>query len=155
MHFIGDGNNSAPAGEPSDAGASGELPMPRYRVAVMMDGEKTWLDWMCGMRCECGHCDDTYAGIPGIGIVDVEFDGGSLGPKGWFTKNMKGNKLIGLTVFYDTPHPEKTGYYAAMYRVHWGGGNPGWGKYEYDDDDGGAGNDKDQLDMIELTIVKC
>lgn len=41
------------------------------------------------------------------------------------------------------------------YRVHWLGSNPDWGKYEYDDDDGGAGNDRDQLDMIELTIVAC
>ena len=68
---------------------------------------------------------------------------------------MKGDKLIGLTVYYDTPHPEDTGYYQAMYRVHWLGRNPDWGKYEYDDDDSGAGNDCDQLDMIELTIVRC
>ena len=26
---------------------------------------------------------------------------------------------------------------------------------EYDDDDGGAGNDRDQIDMIELTIAPC
>ena len=29
-----------------------------------------------------------------------------------------------------------------------------WGKWEYDDDDDGAGNDRDQIDMVELTIVK-
>lgn len=47
------------------------------------------------------------------------------------------------------------GYYQAMYRCHWMGKNPAWGKYENDDDDGGAGNDRDQLDMIEPTIVRC
>ena len=157
LHFVGDGGAfEAPASEPvASSGPSEDLPMPRYRVAVMMEDEKTWLDWMCGMSCECGHCGDTYGGIPGVGIVDIEFDGGSLGPNGWFTKNMKGDKLIGLTVYYDTPNPDDTGYYQAMYRVHWMGRNADWGKWEHDDDDGGAGNDSDQLDMIEVTIVRC
>lgn len=35
------------------------------------------------------------------------------------------------------------------------GRNAAWGKFEYDDDDGGAGNDRDQIDMVELTIVPC
>ena len=35
------------------------------------------------------------------------------------------------------------------------GANPAWGKWETDDDDGGAGNDTDQVDMIELTICPC
>ena len=59
------------------------------------------------------------------------------------------------TVYYDTPSPEETGYYQAMYRAHWMGRNADWGKWEYDDDDGGAGNDRDQLDMVEVTIVRC
>ena len=50
---------------------------------------------------------------------------------------------------------DDTGYYQAMYRVHWTGRNVGWGKWEHDDDDGGAGNDSDQLDMVEVTIVWC
>lgn len=33
------------------------------------------------------------------------------------------------------------------------GDAPAWGKWELDDDDGGAGNDCDQIDMVELTIV--
>ena len=123
-------------------------------LARVRGGSKCWLPWMRGLVDE-GGSDDTFAGVPGCGIVDVEFEGGSLGPNGWFTKNMDGDKLIGLTVYYDTPHPEETGYYQAMYRVHWLGSNPDWGKYEYDDDDGGAGNDCDQLDMIELTIASC
>ena len=93
--------------------------------------------------------------MPGCGIVDVEFEGGSLGPQGWFTKNMSGDKLIGITVFYDTPDPGRTGYYEALYRCHWMGPNPAWGKYEHDDDDGGAGNGTDQIDMIEVTIARC
>lgn len=52
----------------------------------------------------------------------------------------------------DTPDPGSTGYYAAYYRVHWMGDEPDWGKWEYDDDDDGAGNDSDQVDMVELTI---
>lgn len=99
-----------------------------------------------------GGSSDTYAGIEGYGIVDIEFEGGGLGPDGWFTKNMKSDKLIGLTVYYDTPDPETTGCYQAMYRCHWMGKNPAWGNYEYDDDDGGAGNDRNHLDMVELTM---
>jgi len=153
LHFVGDGDSgSAPM--PAPAEPSADLPMPRFRVAIVRDGAKCWLPWMRGLVDE-GGSDDTFAGVPRCGIVDVEFEGGSLGPNGWFTKNIKGDKLIGLTVYYDTPHPEETGYYQAMYRVHWLGRNPDWGKYEYDDDDGGAGNDADQLDMIELTIVAC
>ena len=60
-----------------------------------------------------------------------------------------------VTVYYDTPRPDVTGYYQAKYRVRWMSRPPEWGKWEYDDDDGGAGNDTDQLDMIELTIVPC
>ena len=63
--------------------------------------------------------------------------------------------VIGLTVYYDTPDPGSTGYYAAYYRVHWMGEEPDWSKWEFDDDDDGAGNDCDQIDMVELTIVPC
>ena len=151
LHYLGgaDGGEVAPSA-PSSGESSGNLPMPRYRVAVMIDGEKTWLDWMEGLYCTDG-CGDTYAGIPGVGIVDGEIDKASIGG-GWYEKNMKGGKLIGLTVYYETPDPGSTGYYAAYYRCHWMGANPAWGKWETDDDDGGAGNDRDQVDMIELTI---
>ena len=67
---------------------------------------------------------------------------------------MKDGKPIGLTVYYETPDPSFTGYYAAYYCVHWMGPNAGWGEWETDADDGGAGNDHDQLDVTELTIVK-
>ena len=64
--------------------------MPRFRAAIMIEDEKTRLDWMRGMSCECGHCGDAYGDIPGVGIVGIEYDGGSLGPNSWYTKNMKG-----------------------------------------------------------------
>lgn len=149
-----DGGGASPGGSGSGSGGSGDLPTPRYRVAVMRNGKKTWLPYMRGMVDEGGSAD-TYAGEHGQGIVDVEFEGGSLGPDGWFTKNMSGGKLIGLTVFYDTPDPASTGYYEAFYRAHWLSDPPAWGKWEHDDDDGGAGDDVHQLDMIELTIVPC
>ena len=148
------GGSSSGGGPGSGSSTSADLPMPRYRVAIERGGAKTWLPWMRGMVDE-GGSSDTYAGIAGCGIVDVEFETGTLGPGGWFEKNMSGGKLIGLTVYYDTPSPSVTGYYAVKYRVHWLGSSPAWGKWEYDDDDGGAGNDRDQLDMIELTIEPC
>ena len=127
------------------------LPIPRYRVAITRDDQTVWLEWMTGMYDSSGS-SDTFAGIPGEGIVDVEFDKATLGPNGWFKTDVKDGKVIGLTVYYDTPKPEETGYFKAMYRVHWMGDNPAWGKYEYDDEDNGAGNDTDQIDMIELTL---
>ncbi|MBQ9002343.1 MAG: hypothetical protein IJ087_10860 [Eggerthellaceae bacterium] len=156
LHFVGgDAGSTSPSGDaPASAGGSSELPMPRYRAAIMAGGEKTWLPYMRGTVDE-GGSSDTFAGVPGCGIVDVEFEEGSLGPGGWFEKNMQGGKLIGLTVFYDTPNPGATGYYEALYRVHWLSDPPAWGKYEHDDDDGGAGNDRDQIDLIELTIAPC
>jgi len=84
----------------------------------VLDGEVVWLDWMVGLR-DTGGSVDTYAGIPGCPIVDFEVDPDSLGPGGWYRKNMADGKLIGLTVYYSTPHPESTGYYAARYRVRW------------------------------------
>ena len=153
LHFVG-GDAGSSSGFGSDEDAPADLPMPRFRVAIKNNGKKHWLPWMRGLVDE-GGSSDTYAGVEGCGIVDIEFEGGSLGSDGWFTKSMKGDKLIGLTVYYDTPEPDTTGYYQAMYRCHWMGKNPAWGKYEYDDDDGGARNDRDQLDMVELTICKA
>lgn len=127
------------------------LPIPRFRAAIIRNDQIEWLEWMTGMYDSSGS-DDTFAGIPGYGIVDVEFDEATLGPNGWYKTNVQEGKVIGLTVYYDTPNPEETGYFKAMYRAHWMGDNPAWGKYEYDDEDDGAGNDVDQIDMIELTL---
>ena len=120
LHFVGTG---AVGGSSSTKVA--RPPMPRYRVAVMRGGKKTWLPWMGGMR-DTGGSGETFGGIAGVPIVDVQFKKGTLGPKGWFHKNMRGGKLIGLTVYYDTPEPKRFGYHKAMYRVHWVGAKPGW-----------------------------
>ena len=152
LHFVGGGAGAGGSGpRPADAA---KAPMPKYRVAVMRDGRKAWLPWMAGMR-DSGGSGDTFAGIAGAPIVDVRFAEGTLGPRGWFEKNMKGGRLIGLTVFYDTPEPKRTGWYKAMYRVHWLGAKPGWGRWEFDGDGGGAGNDRDPVDMAEVTICKA
>ena len=106
LHFVGgDAGIGSPAPVPSQGsgGSSADLPMPRYRVAVMRDGAKCWLPWMRGQVDE-GGSDDCFA-------------------------------------------DERARVRAARQR-----GRPAWGKWEHDDDDGGAGNDVDQLDMIELTI---
>ena len=86
--------------------------------------------------------------------ADIEIDEASLGDGGWYKKHMSGGVLVALTVYYKTPEPSKTGYYAAKYRVHWGGSNPRWGKWEYDDDDDYAGNMNDAIDMVQITIEK-
>ena len=112
------------------------------------------LGWMERLR-DTGGSVDPYAGISGCVIVDFEVDPESLGPGGWYENNMKDGKLIGLTVYRSTPNPGPTGYYAASYRVHWLRVSPGWGKWETDDDVGGAGNDCDPVDMVELTICRC
>ncbi len=146
-----DGGEIVPGG--SSGNASGNLPMPRYRAAIMRGGEKVWLNWCEGLYCTDG-CGDTFAGIEGVGIVDVEIDPASIGG-GWYVKSIVDGKLIGLRVYYLTPDSASTGYYAAYYRVHWMGAKPAWGKWETDDDDDGAGNDRDLIDMIELTICPC
>lgn len=149
LHYNGGADDNA---ENSGGGtaAAGALPMPRYRGAVMIDGKKTWLEWCEGLYCTDG-CGDNFGGIPGVGMADFEVDASSLGG-GWFKVVRDGERVIGLVVYYSTPDPDSTGWYVAHYRVHWMGANPGWGKWERDDEDGGAGNDCDQVDMVQLTI---
>ena len=145
----------APAVETSN------VPMPRYRVSTREHG---WLPWMEGLT-DTGGSGDDFAGVAGCWIYDVQFD--NLGPGGWYkiiradgseTTNSPGNTnspVVGIVVYYDTPNPGSTGYYKAKYRVRWLGASPGWGKWEYDDEDGGAGKDADSpLDMIQLTLCK-
>ncbi len=55
-----------------------------------------------------------------------------------------------IVATYDAP--ETAPYYAAYYRVRWMGDVPNRGKWEYDDDDDGAGNNREQFDMVEFTI---
>lgn len=150
------------SGDP-EAVPEASLPMPRFRVQTREDG---WLSWLTGLRCDC-VCGDTHAGVAGRWIYDVEFDLSSLGPNGWYkiiradgteTVNESGNTdspVVGIVVYYGTPDPGVTGYYKSEYRAHWLGESPDWGKWEHDDEDGGAGKDADSpLDMIQITLVK-
>ncbi len=134
-----------------------DVPMPRYRVKA---GGR-WLSWLTGLSCDC-PCGDDYAGNLGTGIEDVEFDPASLGPSGWYQLNTDHGKLgrnerngsgkvIGVTVYYDTPEPGKTGYRQAYYRVHVLGGS--WLKWEIDDRDNGAGDSRNVIDGLQVSLT--
>lgn len=153
-------DGSAPAA-PS-APASGMPDVPRYRV---YDRESGWLAWMTGLNCAC-PCGDDFAGEPGCWVYDFQAEG--LGDGGWYkilradgseSINSSGNTNVpvtGIVVYYDTPNPSQTGYYKAKYQVHWLGADPGWGKWELDNEDGGAGKDEDSpIDMVRLTLEKA
>lgn len=136
-----------------------DIPMPRFRVYTKEDG---WLDWMDGLRDSGGSADD-FGGERGHAIRNAQVE--NLGPNGWFRLNTKhgelgkneenaaGDEVIGLTVYYDTPNPSATGYYKAAYQVSPIGKN--YLKLEYDDEDGGAGNDRDAIDRIRLYLEKA
>lgn len=143
---------------------SDSIPIPEYRAWTREDG---WLDWMVGLKCQCNAygCEDDYAGVAGHWIYDLEFN--NLGNGGWYnlyradgseSTNCSGNTdypITGVGVYYATDTAATGGrYYKAEYQVHWLGSEPGWGKKEYDDEDGGAGKDeRSPLDMFRLTLV--
>lgn len=149
--------NGAAAGTPEKV--TDNVPMPKYRVFTTEDG---YLEYLTGLRCSDG-CGDDFAGVRGHLIRNVQIE--NLGPKGWFQLTMKRQGLlpkntentdlsdyvIGVTVYYDTPEPKETGYYKAKYRI-----SPlekDYLKWEYDDEDGGAGDDTNGIDRLQLTLV--
>ena len=125
---------------------------PEYRVYA--NGK--WQTW---------HKDSAAAGTAGTPIYDVDFR--YLGPNGWYQLTIEGGtelarnthnsthkrKIIGITVYYDTPNPSTTGYYEAVYRVQTT--KKKWLKWEHDDTDGGAGDDRNAVCRIQLKIAKC
>ena len=137
-----------------------DIPIPEYRVYTEEDG---WLEWMHGLSCSDG-CGDDFAGIPGHLIRNVQIV--KLGSNGWFKLNMKcqgelgknqqntdpEDYVIGVTVYYDTPNQETTEYYKAKYRVAPSGRD--YLKWEYDDEDGGAGDDVSGVDRLQLMLEK-
>lgn len=172
LHYVGgeleyniDGG-SAPVQEPTynepiqEIVISGDLPRPRYQCYTKEHG---WLGWMKDLSEECGGPDD-FAGMPGCWIYDMQFD---LPEGSWFELTLSNGAVLprnqqndahelpimGVTVYYNTPNPSATGYYAASYRVHPVGGE--WLKWETDDEDGGAGDDRNPIDMFQLTLEKC
>ena len=148
-----------------DAGQAAQsydgLKVPCYRVYTAEDG---WLEKMVGLKCS-DSCGDDFAGIQGHLHRNAEF--ADLGPSGWFQLNMKRqgtlkkNKqnadltdyIIGYTIYYDTPDPAKTGYYKAKYRVATVGKD--YLKWEHDAEDGGAGDDVNGVDRLQLTLEKA
>lgn len=136
----------------SASGTTTVVTQPRYRV--YSNGK--WSAW----KSNASSC-----GSKGKPIYDVEFSG--LPAKSWFRLTLKGGKVldknkqnvsrklpvIGIEVFYNTANPSKTGYYEAMYRVHVSGGM--WLKWEHDNDDGGAGDDENAIDVIQFKVVKA
>lgn len=144
----------------SASSGSTTLPLPKYRVYTSEDG---WLEWMLGLTCS-DECGDNFAGVRGHLARNVQIE--NLGKNGWFQLTMKrqgelqknqqntdmSDYVIGITVYYDTPEPQKNGYYKAKYRVAPKGKD--YLKWEYDDEDGGAGDDRNGIDRLQLTLEK-
>lgn len=136
----------------TSGGTSKKPTSPEYRVYV--NGK--WSTW-----CK----DGAAAGIAGTPIYDADFR--YLGAHGWYQLTVEGGvelprnthnsshkkKIIGITVYYDTPNPAKTGYYEAVYRVQTT--KKKWLKWEHDDNDGGAGDDRNAVSRLQLKIAKC
>lgn len=144
----------------TDTSGDVAIPQPRYCVYTEEDGQ---LEHLVGLKCEDG-CGDDFAGIRGHLIRNVKIE--DLGMNGWFqltmkkqgilTKNTQNKDMtdyvIGVTVYYDTPNPADTGYYEAKYRVSPLGKD--YLKWEYDDKDGGAGDDVNGIDRLQLTVER-
>lgn len=152
-----DGDLRQPATTPDNQTAT--VRQPRYRVYIREEG---WLPWMRGMESEDGSSDD-FAGCEGCWIYGFEAEG--LGKSGWVKAyradgteddgGVKDSPITGLVVYYDTENPDSTGFWRAKYRAHWLGADPDWGKWEYDDEDDGAGKDEQSpLDMVQLTLAR-
>ncbi len=140
---------------------AGELILPEYRVYTSEDG---WLEWMLGLVCQDG-CGDDYAGVQGHLIRNVQVE--NLGLHGWFRLNMQRQGelarnqqntditdcVVGVTIYYDTLDPISTGFYEAKYRVSPLGKD--YLKWEYDDKDGGAGDDINGIDRLQISLERC
>ena len=144
-------DGSAPSNAPtSSRSPSWNPPMPRYRVFIIQEPKDlvTMVAWY-NQRKETGRC---LRGCYRMRHHRCGVRARQPEPNGWFMKNMASNKLIGVTVYYDTSMPSKSGRYQAKNRVPWLGASPEWGKYEYNDDGGDAGDGSNQPDMVVLTI---
>lgn len=153
--------NTESAGKTSDTASKvteADAPVPKYRVYTAEDG---WIEWMHGLSCSDG-CGDDYAGVQGHLIRNVQIE--NLGRGGWFQLNMKrkgmlpknqenkdmSDYVIGYTVCYSSDKPKK---YKLKYRVAPAGRN--YLKWEYDDNDGGAGDDVNGIDRMQITAEKA
>jgi hypothetical protein len=146
LHYNGKADNLKHTAPKSDVAAQ-----PRYRI--WRDGK--WQAW---------HSNGSTAGYKGHQIYDVDFSG--LPSGSWWRLTLKGGKVLaknkhndarkvpisGIEVYYKTANPSKTGYYEALYRVYAGGK---WLKWEHDVEDGGAGDDRNQVEKIQFKVAKC
>lgn len=145
LHYNGKADNLKHTAPKSDVAAQ-----PRYRI--WRDGK--WQAW---------HSNGSTAGYKGHPIYDVDFSG--LPSGSWWRLTLKGGKVLaknkhndvrkvpisGIEVYYKTANPSKTGYYEALYRVYAGGE---WLKWEHDVEDGGAGDDRNQVEKIQFKVAK-
>ena len=149
------GSSSASSGSASSGSQSSKASAPKSpRYRIFREGK--WRPW---------KSEGKTAGVADADIYDIDIEG--LGPNGWFQITLEGGdvlpqnkrndghkkKVIGVTVYYDTPDPDKTGYYEALYRVFTSAGE--WLKWEHDDDDDGAGDDVHAVRRFQLKLGKC
>lgn len=138
-------------GSSSTSSAPASLPKPKMRIYR----QGKWRGWK---QVPCTR------GLAGVPVYD--FQAKNLGPGGWFQLTLEGGevlprntcntahakKVIGVTMYYVTPDPASTGYYAVQYRVKTAAGQ--WLKWESDDDDGGAGDDRNAVCRVQAKLVK-
>ena len=130
----------------------GELPKPaspQYRAFR----EGKWRGW---------KRDGRTAGLSTVPLYGFECKG--LGPKGWYRLTVEGKRLAKnkpcsdpkkritrVEVYYDTPEPESTGYYEAVYRACT---DKGWTAWERDVNGGGVG-DGTPIRRVQLKLGPC
>lgn len=143
LHYNGKADTKSTVKEPTQ---------PEYRI--FRNGK--WQKWRTNWE---------NAGVAGTAIYDIDFR--YLGPNGWFQITLEGGKvlprnahndkhakrIVGITVYYDTPNPNETGYYEAQYQVKTTSG--AWLKVEHDDKDGGAGDDRNAVCRFRMKIAEC
>lgn len=152
-------NSTGSVSNATQSGTKADIPVPEYRVYTKEDG---WLEWMHGLSCSDG-CGDDFAGVPSHVHRNAQFK--NLGRDGWFqltlkrqgelpknqeNKNMS-DYIIGYTIFYAGDNSGTKGY-KAKYRVAPAG--EAYLKWEYNDEDGGAGDDMNGVDRLQLTLEK-
>lgn len=141
-----------PASSPEPAPQPTKISQPQYRVYR----EGKWRSW---------KQEGKTAGVADAVVYDMDFK--YLGKCGWFQLTLKGGKVlaknkhndehklpvIGVTVYYDTDTTQTGGtYYEALYRVY---ANGQWLKWEHDDNDGGAGDDKHAIRRFQMKLAAC
>ena len=145
-------DGSAPSSSGSSTPKAKVPPSPQYRVFA----RGKWGAWKKDGAC---------AGTSGTAIYDFEAKG--LGPHGWFQLTLEGGtvlprnakntkhakRIIGITVYYDTDRSKYGKWYEAVYRVQTASG--AWLKWEHDDNDGGAGDDRNAICRVRLKLAQC